>query len=268
VGREADDALAALGWLVAMGADEAIGDAATDRSAVVARPPAPTRAVSPLAAARTRETPAAGQARALADAAATLPDLAEAIRRFDGLAIRETATSLVFADGVAGAPVMVIGEAPGGEEDQVGRPFVGKAGRLLDQMLASVGLCRAPVAGQVPVYIANILTWRPPGNRNPSDEEVALSLPFCWRHIALAQPRVLLLTGAVPTKALTGRSEGITRLRGRWFDLPVPGLAEPVPALATLHPAYLLRSPGAKRDAWADLLALRARLSGLGIVSG
>lgn len=276
------DAATALAWQIAMGADEALADAPIDRARAApppaARPTIPRPAVPrPAAAPRAepaaprqpaRELPAASRARALADAAQTLPELAEAIQGFDGLVIRETATQLVFADGVPGAAVMVVGEAPGADEDAQGKPFVGRSGQLLDRMLGSIGLSRAPGAGQMPFYITNIVTWRPPGNRNPTDEEVALSLPFLWRHVALARPRLMLLAGGVSAKALTGRAEGILRLRGRWFDLPIPGLEAPVPALATLHPAYLLRSPGAKRDAWADLLSLRDRIEAAGIRSG
>ena len=281
------DAATALAWQIAMGADEALADAPIDRARAApppaARPAVPRPAVPrpavprPAAAPRAepaaprqpaRELPAASRARALADAAQTLPELAEAIQGFDGLVIRETATQLVFADGVPGAAVMVVGEAPGADEDAQGKPFVGRSGQLLDRMLGSIGLSRAPGPGQMPFYITNIVTWRPPGNRNPTDEEVALSLPFLWRHVALARPRLMLLAGGVSAKALTGRAEGILRLRGRWFDLPIPGLEAPVPALATLHPAYLLRSPGAKRDAWADLLSLRDRIEAAGIRSG
>jgi len=281
--RDAMDAATALAWQLAMGADEALADAPIDRTRPApppaaaprpaTRPAAATRAAAPApapiaTAPPRREVPAVSRARALADAAGSLPALAEAIRAFDGLVIRETATQLVFADGVAGAPVMLVGEAPGAEEDAQGKPFVGKSGQLLDRMLASIGLSRAPSTAQIPLYITNIVTWRPPGNRNPTDEEVALSLPFCLRHIALARPRLLVLAGGVAAKALTGRSEGILRLRGKWHDLPVPGLDAAVPALATLHPAYLLRSPGAKRDAWADLLSLRQAIEKAGIVPG
>jgi DNA polymerase len=269
VGTEPIDALTALAWQVSLGADEALADAPMDCSARAAAPvAAPRPPPIAVAAPRRAELPAVSRARALADAADTLPALAEAMRHFDGLVIRETATNLVFADGVAGAALMVVGEAPGAEEDAQGKPFVGKSGQLLDRMLASIGVARHPGPGQLPCYITNIVTWRPPGNRNPTDEEVALSLPFCLRHIALARPRLLLMMGGVAAKALTGRTEGVTRLRGRWFELPVPGLASPVPALATLHPAYLLRTAGAKRDAWADLLSFRDRVDSAGIVPG
>jgi uracil-DNA glycosylase len=146
---------------------------------------------------------------------------------------------------------MLIGEAPGADEDRLGRPFVGASGQLLDRMLASVGLSRQDSA-----YITNILPWRPPGNRTPTDGEIALFLPFVQRHIELARPRHLVLLGGVAAKGLLGAKEGITRLRGRWHRFAA------LPALPTLHPAYLLRSPSAKREAWADWLLLRRTLDG------
>ncbi|MDW8399815.1 MAG: uracil-DNA glycosylase, partial [Acetobacteraceae bacterium] len=194
-------------------------------------------------------------AAALAAGAPTLDALREAIAGFDGSALRDTATTLVFSDGVPGAPTMLIGEAPGAEEDRLGKPFVGASGRLLDRMLASIGLSR-----ERDVYLTNILPWRPPGNRTPTDAEIALFLPFVHRHIALASPRHVLLLGGVAAKALLGAREGITRLRGRWTRLPPE--AGGLPALPTLHPAYLLRTPAAKRDAWADLILLRRVLDG------
>ncbi|MGH6990397.1 MAG: uracil-DNA glycosylase, partial [Stellaceae bacterium] len=172
-------------------------------------------------------------------------------------ALKRTATHTVFSDGVAGAPLMIIGEAPGADEDRIGRPFVGRSGQLLDRMLATIGLSRA-----TNTYITNILFWRPPGNRKPTGDEIAACLPFVWRHIALARPRLVMLSGGTATAALLDRREGITRLRGRWFDLEVPGLAAPVPALATYHPSFLLRSPARKGEAWRDLLALETRLAG------
>ncbi|MBW8271504.1 uracil-DNA glycosylase, partial [Caldovatus aquaticus] len=210
-------------------------------------PPASPAAAAPVPPAATRAAEAAAAAR-------SLEELRRAIADFD-CPLRETATNLVFADGVPESGVMLIGEAPGAEEDRLGKPFVGQSGRLLDRMLASIGLDRARN-----VYITNILPWRPPGNRTPTDAEIALFLPFVLRHIALVRPRCLVLLGGVAAKALLRSREGITRLRGRWHEVTVPGLDRPVPALATLHPAYLLRNPAAKREAWADLLLLRRRL--------
>ncbi|MBR0674504.1 uracil-DNA glycosylase, partial [Neoroseomonas soli] len=200
-------------------------------------------------------TPAAARAAQAAAAAADLPALRDAIAAFDGSALRDTATNLVFADGAPDNRLMLIGEAPGAEEDRLGRPFVGQSGQLLDRMFASIGLRREEGG----FYITNILPWRPPGNRTPTDAEINLFLPFVMRHIALARPRHLVLLGGVSAKTLLRAKDGITRLRGRWHRVAVEGLGE-VPALATLHPAYLLRTPAAKRDAWTDLLLLRRTL--------
>jgi DNA polymerase len=150
---------------------------------------------------------------------------------------------------------MLLGEAPGADEDRQGKPFVGVSGQLLDRMLASIGLGRQGDAPRSSVYISNILPWRPPGNRTPTDAEITMFLPFVLRHIALARPKRLVLLGGVAAKSLLRAKDGITRLRGRWHDLPTD--SGPLPALPTWHPAYLLRNPAAKREAWADLLLLR-----------
>jgi DNA polymerase len=197
-------------------------------------------------------------ARQAAAGAASLEALRLAIGRFEGCALKLTATSLVFADGNPQARLMVVGEAPGAEEDRRGLPFVGRAGQLLDRMLAAIGLDRTHV------YITNVLPWRPPGNRQPSTGEIAACLPFVHRHIALVRPRVLVMAGGTSAKALLATSEGITRLRGRWFELAVPGLEAPVSAMAIYHPAYLLRQPALKRDAWRDLLKIRKALDEAG----
>ena len=199
--------------------------------------------------------PAALRAADLAAGADSLEALKAAMERFDA-SLRDTATNLVFSDGVAESGLMLIGEAPGADEDRLGKPFVGVSGRLLDRMVASIGLDRTRN-----FYLTNILCWRPPGNRTPTDAEVSLFLPFARRHIALARPRHVVLLGGTAAKALLGAREGITRLRGRWHRLEIEGLGT-VPALATLHPAYLLRQPSAKREAWQDLLTLRRALDG------
>lgn len=255
---ESEALLAALRLQLDWGVEEALEDTPPDRFAAPAPRAAavPSEAATPAAAAPPRAVPpVASRAAALAAAANTLDELREAIRAFDGSSLRETATNLVFADGVPGSGLMFVGEAPGADEDRLGKPFVGQSGQLLDRMLASIGLSRAES-----FYISNILPWRPPGNRTPSDAEIALFLPFILRHIALARPRRLVLLGGTAAKGLLGSKEGITRLRGRWREIEVPGLG-PLPVLATLHPAYLLRTPMAKRDAWADLLLLRAALA-------
>ena len=200
------------------------------------------------------QSAASQSAAALAQAATTLDGLRRALESFDGCGLKSTAKSTVFADGNPEARLMVIGEAPGGDEDRQGLPFVGVSGKLLDRMLESIGLTRETA------YITNVIPWRSPGNRKPTPEEVALCTPFLERHIALMRPEVILMVGGLSAKTLLNRSEGITRLRGRWEDVATPGLETPIPAIATFHPAYLLRSPQQKRLAWRDLLAVKQKL--------
>jgi uracil-DNA glycosylase len=262
-------ALALLEWQIAMGADQAIGESAPDRLAspqpaaalpapapAAARAPAPRMpaVVSPPGALAESLAEAAQSARLVAAGAETIEALGALVAAFDGCPLKRTATSTVFIDGNPAAPVMIVGEAPGAEEDRIGRPFVGRAGQLLDRMLAAIGLDRTGV------QVTNVIYWRPPGNRKPTSAEIAACLPFVLRHIALARPRVLVLAGGTAASALLPLSEGITRLRGRWFDLAVPGLDRPVPTLPMFHPAFLLRTPERKREAWRDLLAVKARL--------
>lgn len=253
-------ALALLDWQREMGADEAILDAPVDR---LEAPPAPAAAPAPppeppapfvlTAAAAAEEDAVPAAARRLAAAATTLAELAAAQAGFDGVELKRGARNFCFADGNPAARLMVIGEAPGEEEDAQGRPFVGRAGQLLDRMLAAIGLSRAAEEAERAVYIANVLTWRPPGNRRPEAQEIAASLPFLERHVALADPAVIVLMGNTPCQAALGR-QGILRLRGGWTE------AFGRPTLPMVHPAYLLRTPAAKREAWADLLSLAARL--------
>jgi len=258
--------LAALRLQLDWGVDEALAELPLDRTLPrpVAEParerPAPPRSAPARPAlafpgrAALAAPPAATRAADLAARATTLEDLRAAMAEFDGSPLRETATNLVFGDGVPDSGLMLIGEAPGADEDRLGRPFVGASGQLLDRMLSSVGLDRARN-----FYITNILPFRPPGNRTPTDAEITLFLPFVLRHIQLVSPRLVVLLGGVSAKALLRSRDGITRLRGRWHEVIVEeGTA--LPALATLHPAYLLRNPGAKRDAWHDLLLLRRRM--------
>jgi uracil-DNA glycosylase len=266
-GRET--ALALLRWYVAMGVDEAIGETPANRLAPppaaaaleqpVALPTPPVRAVaaSPPRALAESMAEAAQSARRLAAGADTVSALAALVAGFEGCTLRQTATNTVFADGNPAAPIMIIGEAPGADEDRIGRPFVGRAGQLLDRMLAAIALDRESV------LITNVVYWRPPGNRTPTTAEIASCLPFVLRHVALVQPRILVLCGATAAGALLPGGQGITRLRGRWFELQIPGLVEPVPTLPMFHPSFLLRTPERKREAWRDLLALRTRLDEL-----
>jgi DNA polymerase len=187
----------------------------------------------------------------------TIDSLRNEVSRFEGCSLRQTAMNLVFSDGNPSASIMMIGEAPGEDEDRQGKPFVGVSGQLLDRMLAAARLDRTKV------YISNILFWRPPGNRSPTDSEIAACLPFTERHIAIVRPKIIVLLGGVAAKSLLRTKEGITRLRGRWHDYTPPqglGMHETIPCLPIYHPAYLLRQPSAKRQAWNDVLLLNRRL--------
>ena len=252
-------ALALLEWQRELGVDEPMLDAPLDRTDLPPPPkPAPVMptapaAAAPMIAAEPDHAHFLKDAESLAMGAQTLDQLAEAQQAFDGVELKRGARNFVFSDGNPKARVMIIGEAPGEEEDAQGRPFVGRAGQLLDQMFAAIGMGReVPDAGRA-VYIGNVLKWRPPGNRRPSPDEIALSLPFLRRQVELADPEVLVLMGNTPCLAALNR-EGILRLRGTWTE------AFGRPALPMTHPAYLLRNPIAKREAWADLLSLADRL--------
>lgn len=273
--------VALLRWHLDVGVDEAIADTPTDWTKVVARAaPAPASAApgqarqlpgsgsggralppraAPAAGSRPVQqpllgTPAAGAtARAMAAEAGDLDSLRAAMAAFEGCALKTTATNLVFADGNPKARLMLIGEAPGEDEDRQGLPFVGKSGKLLDQMLACIGLDRTKV------YITNILPWRPPGNRKPNPNEIQTCLPFVERHVELVAPEGLMLLGGTSASALLSRTDGIMRLRGRWFEFTPSADARPIPVLPTYHPAFLLRQPAMKRDAWRDLVAFKKK---------
>lgn len=274
------DFLEALKWQIEAGADEAIGEQPLDRTAArpaaaaavpapaPSAPPAgmaeapqrPPAAASPQAApgrapqsrpapSLTSASEAQASAQRLAAQAKTIEEIRQALEDFDGCPLKATATNLCMFDGNPEARIMIIGEAPGAQEDRQGKPFVGPAGQLLDRMLATIGLDRTRV------YITNLLYWRPPGNRNPTPGEIASCLPFLERQIEVLQPKLLLLVGGMSAKTLLHRTEGILKLRGRWADYHHPRLEHPIPALPTLHPAYLLRQPAQKREAWRDLLS-------------
>lgn len=254
-----------LRWYIEAGADEAVGEMPVDRYAsarpaparAADRPPSPYRAEAPLAAgisAPSTQSAAATLADRAASACASVAELKAAVEAYDGCALKRSCQRTVFADGNPAARVMLIGEAPGREEDAQGLPFVGASGKLLDRMLASIGLDRGSA------YITNVIFWRPPGNRKPEPAEVELCLPFVARHIELVDPAVIVFLGGAAAAALLGRTEGITRLRGHWYDYSAARLARPIPVMPTYHPAYLLRTPLHKREAWRDFLAIRERL--------
>jgi DNA polymerase len=259
-----------LRWWLEAGVDLALDETAHDRFAESAAP-APRRApaaippsAAPAASYEARPAPAAAvapddaarSARDRAAAAATLEELRAELERFTGCGLKATATQLVFADGAPGARVMFVGEAPGADEDRIGRPFVGRAGQLLDRMLAAIGLDRTQV------YIANVVPWRPPGNRTPTPQETAVCLPFVRRQIALCAPRLIVCLGGSATQTLLGLKEGITRTRGVWREYQGDDGAT-IHALPMFHPAYLLRTPAAKRQAWVDLRKLRQAIDAL-----
>ncbi len=263
------DALTALRLQLEWGADEALADAPLDRTAmdgtamdgalpVESAPsqepplrqlsrPAPVVAILP-------EPSLVARARAAAEAAPTLEALVAALAAFDGCALAHTASRLVFTDGNPTAALMLVGDCPGDEEDRTGKPFVGPAGRLLDRMFASIGLDRSHFLA------TNLIPWRPPGGRPPTEAEIAICLPFLQRHVALVAPRRLVLLGSLATRAMLGGTPPLSRARGRWHEVAVPGLDRPVLALPMAHPLGLLKAPRGKRDAWMDLLRLRQAL--------
>ena len=205
----------------------------------------------------------------LAKQAQTLDELREAIAGFDGIAIKKTASNLVFADGNPKAKIMLIGEGPGADEDRQGKPFVGTSGQLLDKILACIGLNRQSEDLESAVYLTNVLNWRPPGNRTPNPSEIAVSLPFVERHIQLIKPQILILCGGA-AKALLGREDSFSKLRKNWHNYsPLTAeLAEnppSIPAIATYHPTYLLSTPVQKKAVWADMLMTQAKMRELGI---
>ncbi|WIM10019.1 uracil-DNA glycosylase [Enhydrobacter sp.] len=274
-----EDLVALLRWYIDQGVDEAIDEEQVDRFAVPppapaapaaaaarassTRPAAPTPPRSPVPSPVTRapvpiESPQLVEdARALAESCNTLAELEAAVRAFEGCALKRTAKNTVFADGTPGAPVMIVGEAPGGDEDRLGKPFVGVSGQLMDRMMAAIGLTR-----DGGFYITNILFWRPPGNRTPTVAEQAMCLAFTRRHIELARPKVLILAGGTSVKAVLDTTEGITRMRGKWVSYRL-GDGTELPTMPTFHPAYLLRTPASKRLSWLDLLAVDKKLKEL-----
>ena len=272
---EQKNAAALLRWYAEMGVDEAVAAAPADLYAWrteerAPAPPPPSRAEArpqaPTPQAQRPQTPlfktgealpsadeAAAQAASLAAACESFEALEKAVMAFDGCPLKEGARSTVFADGTPGADLLVIGEAPGRDEDRIGKPFVGRAGQLLDRMLAAIGRSR-----QENVLISNVIYWRPPGNRTPTQAETAVCRPFVERLIELTNPKAVMLAGGAPMQALLGIT-GIMRARGVWRDVETASGAR-FQALPIFHPAFLLRQPAQKRLAWNDLLSLQARL--------
>ncbi len=243
---------ALLEWQIELGADEAIGDVPVNRYEVQAKAPQMV-ALAGAPAANVAPVPVTGggavaAARKAAVGAGDLDALRAALAAYEHCELKRGARNLVFSDGVPGARVMIIGEAPGREEDRAGRPFVGQAGQFLDRMLGAIGLSRAEN-----VYITNVMPWRPPQNADPKPDEIEMMRPFVERHVALAKPDVLILMGNTSCQTVLGK-QGITRLRGQWDQ------AWGKPVMPMVHPAYLLRTPSAKRTAWADLLEVQAKL--------
>ncbi len=256
-----------LEWYVEAGVDETIGDTPVNRltaAAITPSPPTPTpiSAAPPFApAASARMVPpseAAAEARALADRCTTLAELEAAVQAFDGCGLKKTAMKTVFSDGNPAARVMVIGEAPGAQEDMQGIPFCGPSGALLDRMFAAIGLSRANPDPLHSLYISNTVFWRPPGNRTPNAIELAICEPFVEKHIALINPKLLVLAGGVAMSAVLKRDQPLSRLRGKFYEYSNPYLEQPLTVAVTFHPSYLLRSPSQKRLAWADLLQIQS----------
>lgn len=264
--------LADLQWLVDIGADETIGETPSlgkigpgvaplnlvkkEASLTNNEPPKGMAPPTPLRRQTAPSPKSAVQSSGFRKPTAkTVEELREQVTHFDGCSLRTTAMNLVFADGNPSSSLMFVGEAPGEEEDRQGKPFVGASGQLFDRMLAAAGIARADI------YITNILFWRPPGNRTPTDAEIAACLPFVEHHIALIKPKILIPLGGVAAKTLLRTKDGITRLRGKWTTYAPPAEegqeTPPIPCLPIYHPAYLLRQAIAKRQAWNDVLLLK-----------
>lgn len=278
-GNERPDLRDLLAFYAAAGVDDALVDDPIDRFAESAQRQAapaqqPTQAGQreasrpgadrsapppprPAAVAAVPDEAQAAAARELASKAASLDELKQIMEGFDGCNLKATAKSMVFADGNPEADLMLVGEAPGRDEDLEGLPFVGRSGQLLDRILAAIGLDRKSA------YIANVIPWRPPGNRTPTPHETEICRPFVERQIALAKPKVLVTLGGPSAKLLVGAQDGILRLRGSWKS-HVTSDGTVIPVMPTLHPAYLLRNPAHKKLAWRDFLEVKAKLRELG----
>jgi len=251
-------ARALLEWQVELGATEAILDAPVDRFTLETTAPKPAPVTAPAAQATVQQASAlpdpAQIAKQMAETAGSLDALQAALAGFEYCELKRGARNLVFSDGNPAAQVMIVGEAPGRDEDQQGKPFVGRAGQLLDKMLAAIGLDRQSREPANAAYITNVVPWRPPQNREPSPDEIAMLTPFLLRHIALIKPTVVVAMGNISCQALLGK-RGISKLRGQLQN------SRDIDVIPMFHPAYLLRNPSAKKLAWADLLMLKAKLA-------
>lgn len=247
------DALTSIKLQIAWGADEAIGDTPIDRTGSGPRI-APTRMLVTPASGMPARATLVSLAEDCANAAASREALRTALAAFTACPLAATATNLVFADGNPSASVVIVDDSPGPQEDLTGKPMVGQAGQLLGRMLASIGLDRTSV------LITNLIPWRPPGGRAPTETETAMCLPFLRRHLALLRPSIVVTLGTAPTQALSGNGPTIRRLRGRWQTITLPGVPESLRLLPMAHPSTLLKTPAAKKDAWTDLLALQEAL--------
>ena len=270
---------AILQWYQEMGVSDLVSEEAVDKTQQPIqkfKPIAPTSRPQPQSKVVPKNTTTAkpssmfqdsapdtpDSTRALAQTAQSLAELRQIMQSFEGCALKKTARNLVFGDGNPKAEVMLIGEAPGADEDQAGLPFVGRSGKLLDKMMATIGLDRTTF------YISNIIPWRPPGNRPPTTSETAICLPFIDHHIALVNPKIIVLVGGTAAKSLLGSTDGITNLRGKFAPYHSLSASQDFETFAIYHPAYLLRSPGQKRRAWHDMIVLKHRLQELGLLAG
>ena len=270
--------LEALSWLIEVGADECIGEEPTDWFAQSAQPakitataipstapmPAPKKAAPTIARREAQPVSSSdnlvADARKLASECTSIDDLIAALERFEGCPLSRTASNLSFLDGNLQAHTLLIDESPGREEDLQGKPLVGRAGQLLDKMISHIGLSRENETPEKSVLVTNLVFWRPPGNRKPTESETLMCVPFINKLIEITKPKIIVSFGAMPTQRLTGQSLGINRLRGRWFDYPLKN--ENIPVLATLRPSHLMTNPVQKSLAWQDLISLKIKLAG------
>lgn len=274
--NQGDSSLEALEWYVDNGITDILENETVDKTkpaeilevsthqtAKVVNPPEKPKS-APMGSNEARKT-----AETLARSAKTLEELRDAIASFEGLSVKKTALNMVFCDGNPKAPIMVVGEAPGADEDEQGKPFVGASGQLLDRILAGIGLSRHNDNPNQAVYISNILNWRPPGNRTPTPAEMSIALPFIEKHIQLIAPKILILVGNTPMKSLLNTKEGIMKMRGEWHDYKtiseIGEMDNKVLVMPTFHPAFLLRNPMKKKDVWQDMIALQKKRIELGI---